>query len=298
MSPVCGDSDIISPCRGQHDQPVAAEDGTGPVDRAGLVLLVAKARQRAQPANLSVLAPQADRLVVAGQHEDEIAADPRPMTAADLLLPGAFAAPQVDRRHAAAMADRVGPAAIDDRAPANIGETGHRVGGPRRGQIVGPDHAAVLGPQPEHLARAVADHDDLLAHGGAGAAEQAGGLGNAVMGPQAAPVIGRQHVERVLDADREDAAIRDGRRSVQRRRDVLAPDHPSIGRIERQNLTVSGRYEQAIVPEARAAAEGAAAFVLRFQIDRPDSSAGGEVEGADLCCPVHRENPVGGDNRR
>ena len=74
---------------------------------------------------------------------------------------------------------------------------------------------------------------------GAGAAEQPGGFRNAVMRPQAAAVIGRQHVELVLDGDREDPAIGDGRRRVHRRRDVLPPDHLAVGRIERQDLARS-----------------------------------------------------------
>ena len=266
--------------RGQHDQPVAAEHGTGPVDRAGLVLLVAKARQRTQPADLSVLALQADRLVVAGQHENKIAADPRPVTAADLLLPGALAGAQVDRRHAAAMADRVGPAAIDDRPPANIGETGDRVGGPRRGQIVGPDHAAVLGPQPEHLARAVADHDDL--------ARSTAGLA-----PPSRPAVSGMplwvHKRRPSSADSTSSAFSTLTAKTRPSATVGGACSgavtfwrqitlPSAG-SSASDLTVSGRHEQPIVPEARAAAEGAAALVLRLQIDRPDAAAGGERRG-------------------
>ena len=100
-------------------------------------------------ADFPVVTPEADGLVVVGQHEDVIAGDPRPVAAADRLLPGALAGAQVDRRHAAAMADRIGAATVDNRPAANIGETGDRVDRPRRGQIVGPMTRPFSGRNPK-----------------------------------------------------------------------------------------------------------------------------------------------------
>ena len=51
----------------------------------------------------------------------------------------------------------------------------------------------------EDLAGRIAGHDDLAFNRRAGAADQAGGLRDAVMAPQPPPVIGRERHELVLD---------------------------------------------------------------------------------------------------
>ncbi len=113
---------------------------TGPAHRIGSDrrLLVLIAGQLVHPAHLALVARQADQLVVVGQHKKIIADDPRAVAAGDLLFPDPVAGAQIDRRHAPAMADRENPAAIDDRAAADVGEPRHRIDVAGRGQIVRP----------------------------------------------------------------------------------------------------------------------------------------------------------------
>src|SRR5436853_5459996 len=99
------------------------------------------------PPDLAFLAGQAHQRVVIRQNENVIAGDPWAVTAGDLLLPDPVAAAQIDRGHAAAMADREDPAAVDDRAPADIGKAGHSVDAACRSEAVGPGGTAVLDPQ-------------------------------------------------------------------------------------------------------------------------------------------------------
>jgi hypothetical protein len=45
------------------------------------------------------------------------------MSAAEFLFPGTLAASEIDRGHSSAMTGGIDPAAVDDRPPANIGES-------------------------------------------------------------------------------------------------------------------------------------------------------------------------------
>ena len=197
------------------------------------------------------------------------------------------------------MADRVGPAAIDDRPAADIGETGDRVDGRAsrpdcRTRSRGRSRAAARTPRPSCSRRR---RSRSLTAG---------------LAPPSRPAVSGMplwvHKRRPSSADSTSSAF--STLTAKTRPSVTVGGAcsgavtfwrqitlPSAG-SSASDLTVSGRHEQPIVPEARAAAEGAAAFVLGLQIDRPDAAAGGGIEGADLCCPVHRENPAGGDDRR
>src|ERR1051325_638993 len=112
---------------GKGDQPVSSEHRAGPADRIRFRLLVLVAPELMHPADLALLARQADKRVVARQHKDKFAGDPGAVAAGDVLLPDALAAAQIDRRHAAAVADGKHTAMIDNRAAADIGKPRNRI---------------------------------------------------------------------------------------------------------------------------------------------------------------------------
>src|SRR5437764_11686024 len=108
--------------RRQYDEPVAAQNRTGPSHRVLLFLLVLIAGKLAHPADLALVAGEAYQLVVVRQHINIVARDPRAMSAAEVFLPRALPGPQIDCRKPAAMARGEDPAAIEDGPPADVGQ--------------------------------------------------------------------------------------------------------------------------------------------------------------------------------
>ena len=65
------------------------------------------------------------------------------------------------------------------------------------------ERTAILDAQGEELARGIGHDDDIALDGWARRAKQSRGLGNAVLGPEAMPVIGGKRLQLVLDRDGE-----------------------------------------------------------------------------------------------
>src|SRR3546814_1491025 len=86
-----------------------------------------------------------------------VADHPRHVDAADRTLPDPRAGAQVDRRHAPGMADREGEIAVDHRVTADIGQPRDGAEGADAGQVLHPDHPAVLRQQRVKFARGIRD---------------------------------------------------------------------------------------------------------------------------------------------
>ena len=143
---------------GQH-QPVAGEHRAAPEDRilarpypdrsgpaVGLAapFRAAKGGELRNPADPARGARDRQHLRPIGDHEHPVARDPGRRDAGDVQFPGALAGDQLDRDHAAALADREDAAIVDHRIGVDVGKRADdgRDAGPR--QRVLPDHLAVL----------------------------------------------------------------------------------------------------------------------------------------------------------
>ncbi len=118
------------------------------------------------------------------------------------------------------------------------------------------------------------------------------------MRPQFATVARRQHFELVVDGNSKEAPVGDGRRAAQWRAHALAPDLLAGLRIERDDLRITGRDEDAILGKGDATAKGGPG-ILRLDIGVPDLSARLALDSADGRISIHGEELVAkGDRRR
>ena len=86
----------------------------------------AEARQLRDPADPARRARDREQLRPVGDHEHPVARHPGRRQAADVDLPGALAGDQLDRDHAAALADREDAAIVDHRIGVDVGKRADR----------------------------------------------------------------------------------------------------------------------------------------------------------------------------
>ncbi len=115
--------------------------------------------------------------------------------------------------------------------------------------------------------------------------------------PQTPAILDGNHNKLVVDRDHKDPSIRDCRPAAHRRADGGFPDNPAIFRIERQNLRITRRDIETVVPEGDTPAERIPVLVIGPEIDLPESVSSPSIERADLHPAVHRINPTLGDYR-
>ena len=189
------------------------------------------------------------------------------------------------------------PAAIEDGPPADVGQARYSVHAAGIGEIVRPQWPAGFHRQRVKLTRRISRHDDLAFDGGAGAPQQACRFRNCIVVPEAPPVIGGKHDQFVVDGDHKDPSIRNRRPTAHRAGNGASPDDPAVCRIEREDLRITGRDVETVVPVGNAAAKRSAALVVGLEIELPNPVAGRGIDRADLDPPVHGVDPALGDHR-
>src|SRR6516165_8690228 len=226
-----------------QDQAIAGQDRSMPEDRLGWIRRIGIFGQLAHPADLAVLAREAEQLLIRGQHIDIVAGDPGRLAAAEIRIPDARARLQVEGGDGAAVADGDGGIAIDDGAAADIRQRRDGAAADLAGEGVAPQSAARIRAQAIDLAGAI-DHDDLVfGDRGRGRAEQAGRFVEAVMAPQPPAVIRGEGHQIVVDAHDEDPAVGDGGAGAHRTAHGLPPDLLARARIEGDHVAEGGGDE-------------------------------------------------------
>src|SRR5215467_8352382 len=95
------------------------------------------------------------------------------MHAAEILLPGALAGPQIDRSYAAAMTGGKDPVAVEYRPAADIGKARDGIDTASVGEVVRPQRPAIFDCESVKLARRIRRHNDLAIDRGARIPEKA-----------------------------------------------------------------------------------------------------------------------------
>ena len=286
------------PVRSGHDQAVAGEDRPRIVDLAALLLHPLERRKLVDPANVPVLAIDAEKLGVVGHHEHPIARDPRRRNAGDVQLPHALAARQLERDHPAALAERDYLPVGDHRVGVDVGQRGDAGADAGPLQRILPDLPPILVAVGVELAGREAGDHRPLADRGRCRTEHTGDFQRRRLRPVSRAVAFLERVDLIVLADHIDGALSYARGAAQRPAGTHLPHDPACGRVERGDIAEAvGRDDAAVGERDAAAVQGILVPAIGGRLAGPDLGSVAAIERAHRAERVDRIDALARDDR-